>query len=99
MNHGLLAMQTTAVDSPPSPSGFLPVVPVRRIPQACSGSSEALGYPYLPSAEPSTLHLVVGEMDAWLVLDGTTVRLQFDSAAMRHRGAVDRMSCSVERSV
>ena len=80
------AMQTTAADSPPSPSGSLPVVPVQgESPKRAQAAAEALGYPYLPSAEPSTLHLVVGEMDAWLVLDGATVRLQFDSAAMRHR--------------
>ena len=93
------AMQTTAADLPPSPSGFLPVVPVQgESPKRAQAAAEALGYPYLPSAEPSTLHLVVGEMDAWLVLDGTTVRLQFDSARCDIAGAVDRMSCSVERS-
>ena len=33
----------------------------------------------------TNLLLVVGETDAWLEVDGTEVRVSFDSATMRHR--------------
>lgn len=80
------AMQTNTADPPPSRVVVLPVVPVQgESPKRAQAAAQALGYPFLPRVESSTLHLVVGETDAWLVLDGTTVRLQFDSAAMRHR--------------
>lgn len=80
------AMQTIVADPPLSGSVSLTVVPVQgESPKRAQVVAEELGCPFSQFSEPSKLHLVVGETDAYLVLDRTIVRLQFDSAAMRHR--------------
>ena len=80
------AMQTIVADPPLSGSVSLTVVPVQgESPKRAQLVAEELGCPFSQFSEPSKLHWVVGETDAYLVLDRTIVRLQFDSAAMRHR--------------
>ena len=45
----------------------------------------ALGSPLAEGRRPAGPLLMVGETDAWLEMDGTEVRVAFDSASMRHR--------------
>ena len=45
----------------------------------------ALGSPLAEGRRPAGPLLIVGETDAWLEMDGTEVRVAFDSASMRHR--------------
>lgn len=54
-------------------------------PARARAAAAALSAPLCAGRTSTELLLVVGETDAWLEVDGTEVRVSFDSATMRHR--------------
>ncbi len=79
-------MQTSPPDMPHFPPQPVTVVPVPgESPKRAQSVAAQLMLPCRDQAGSADLLLVVGEVEAWLELEGVKVNVQFDSAAMRHR--------------
>ena len=79
-------MQISMTDQPAGPPSrpTIQAVPGES-PARARAAARALGSPLAEGRRPPGPLLMVGETDAWLEMDGTEVRVAFDSASMRHR--------------
>ncbi len=76
----IMSEASVAVPAPPAVLAVSGESPAR-----ARAAAAALNVPLCLEKTSTEPLLVVGETDAWLELDGTEVRLSFDSATMRHR--------------